>query len=142
MSIIKEILQGMAEYIHDIPRWEKTPIEYRRSYINPNTKFPAIVIEPQGLEEPQSGCDSEKRELLIKLYVESATKDIDSIWDFEEEILTKFKDPYETQDIHDSIDVLKYKGTTGMSKLIHEKGRDFVGIADALSVKFDLEYNI
>lgn len=156
MSVLREILENIADYFENNPQMaDYHGLDYYFDIytINANTEVPCICFdvkygddnsEQKGMVINQD-CRSYFRNFDIRLY--TVTKDtdvlIEELWDFEESVLKTLNVQRSWQDIHPKLQNLKFVGAMPIVSVYKQAFRDDYEdewVANVITVRYEMEY--
>lgn len=156
MSVLREILENIADYFENNPQMaDYHGLDYYFDIytINANTEVPCICFdvkygddnsEQKGMVINQD-CRSYFRNFDIRLY--TVTKDtdvlIEELWDFEEAVLKTLNVQRSWQDIHPKLQNLKFVGAMPIVSVYKQAFRDDYEdewVANVVTVRYEMEY--
>jgi hypothetical protein len=156
MSVLREILENIAEYFENHPQMaDYHGLDYYFDIytINANTEVPCICFdvkygddnsEQKGMVINQD-CRSYFRNFDIKLYTVTTDVDvlIEELWDFEESVLKSLNVQRSWQDIHPKLQNLKFVGAmpiTSVYKQAFREDYEDEWFANVVTVRYEMEY--
>jgi len=156
MSVLREILENIAEYLDNNPNftdYKGLDYYYDIYTINANTEVPCICFDvkygddnaEQKGHQTLGDCKSYYRNFDIKLY--TITKDtdilIEELWDFEESVLKCLNIQRSWQDIHSNLLNVKFVGAMPIVSVYKQAFRDDYEdewVANVITVRYEMEY--
>jgi len=148
MSVLEDILENIGKFINNSnERWKNVFIVYNEHLITPQTELPAIVIQPEGLLINNNlGCFDQETIIKLMLYLSEPDKInvIRTAWNFQEDVLKRFKEPSQVLSIHENIVSMEYDSVEEVKTLMLQKkgAGEYTFLADVVTINFKLKYTI
>lgn len=157
MSVIKEILENIAEYLDNHPNFQDyhgLQYYYDEWTVNANTELPFILFKV-GFNDDNSelgipinkDCRDYYRSVQIRLYTLTNERDVlmDELWEYEEALQRCLNTAYSPSNIHPNLEDIKYSGTKPLVEVYKQAFRDdYEGewFCNMCTVEFELKYTI